>query len=103
MATMLDLTKNKYSSQWRADNAKEEWYVSPREIYNQLEIWRMGPYNTKKEAKEIFQWMKNNLQKHLKNHEKFLKDAKDDHSKKYYTETVKKYKDALSSLQITDY
>jgi hypothetical protein len=103
MKTMLDLTQNRYSSQWRADNAKEEWYVSPREIYNPLEIWQMGPYDTEAEAKEMLQWMKNHLQKKLKDHEKFLKDAKDSDDKKYYTETVKKYKDALSSLKITDY
>jgi hypothetical protein len=30
MATMLDLTKNKYSSQWRADNAESERELAAR-------------------------------------------------------------------------
>jgi hypothetical protein len=46
MATMLDLTKNKYSSQWRAENAKDDGRGLVKEKYKDVIIESVDDDNT---------------------------------------------------------
>jgi hypothetical protein len=94
MATMLDLTQNKYSSQWRQNNGDEFWVM-------ELGKYEYGPFDSEKEAEEALKSYQKILKSDIQTYMSGATDKEESKdSQSYYKKKADEVRKKLDSLKV---